>query len=42
MESIRILLVTEWPELDGCVDLRWLKHIASKGIGPTHHANGRT
>jgi len=34
LESIRILLVGEWPELAGCVDPRWLKHMASKWIDP--------
>lgn len=34
LESIRILLETEWPELAGSVDLRWLRHKALEWIGP--------
>ncbi len=35
--SVRIMLETEWPKLTDCLDLRWLEHIASKGIGPNGH-----
>ncbi len=33
LTSTRILLETEWPELADRVDLDWLQHITSQGIG---------
>lgn len=37
LESIRILLETEWPKLADCVDLRWLRHKALGWIGPNRN-----
>ena len=34
LESIRILLETEWPKLAGCVDLRWLRYKALEWVDP--------
>jgi len=32
--SILILLVTQWPQMEGYVDLSWLEHVAQGGSVP--------